>query len=145
MEKIKQENKEIIFLYNIKINKIKNILKKIENKKIINIDIGYRRIKNIDKVNRKYNVVLVNNKNKIKYIKKYMIKSNKIFIYIKPYLNNVKKIYFLVRVLENDYGINQKKIVLFIEKKGRKNGIYHLVIKGIFNRYKTRFIWKVKS
>lgn len=40
--------------------------------------------------------------------------------------------------MENEFKMNRKKMVLIIEKDNRKNGIYYLVMKEIFRRYKMK-------
>ena len=139
----KNKKNKIIFLYNIKTNNIKNIIDKIENKKIIKIN--NNKIEKIKELNKKNNIIIINNeKNNLNCLKKYFKISDKIIIYIKSEVKSLKKIYFLINKLGNKYKINKDKIILIIEKNNKKNGIYYLVIKDIFKNYESIYINKEK-
>lgn len=40
--------------------------------------------------------------------------------------------------MEKELKIDKNKLILIIEKNSKKNGIYYLVIKEIFRKYKIR-------
>ena len=126
---------KIFFSYNIKYEKIKKIINKYENIKIININNNLN-IEKIKKINNKYNIIMINNKrNKRININEYILISDKIFIFVKSEINNIKKIYFLLNKLEKKVNIDKDKIILIIEKSNKKNGIHFLIVKSIFRKY----------
>ena len=97
----------------------------------------------IKKLNKKNNLIIINNeKNKFNKLKKYFLISDEIIFYMKSQINYIKKIYFLLNKLEKELKIDKNKLILIIEKNNKKNGIYYLVIKEIFRKYKKIIIKK---
>lgn len=97
----------------------------------------------IKKLNKKNNLIIINyEKNKFNKLKKYFLISDEIIFYIKSQINYIKKIYFLLNKLEKELKIDKNKLILIIEKNNKKNGIYYLVIKEIFRKYKKIIIKK---